>query len=503
MKKVLIFSAGGQGYQEGLQLNEAIEQYKKGNEVTFLSCDESVGACNDNKNFNPTRCLLCKYYQKLNRKKYLPKGIKLLSIKDFVTDDIIEISKRKFHYTDIETLRNIKFHGVDIGLGTISSYISFTRNLDPSIDEESHQYFDKLMSSEVLITLVLERILKEEQYDLIIFHNGRFAIFKPFLNIAQNNQIEYICTEAYLDAKGNITKNYFYNDIPHNLKPYKDKFYEAWKNAEDSGIDRVSIGKSFFERRRNAQGTGDKIYTAGQNKTVFVENWDESKENIVIFNSSEDEFYAVSGDFEKGKVFKSQLEGIKKILEHYSNDSTKHFYLRVHPNLIPVKYSYHTDLYSLSYPNLTVIPANSAVSSYSLLDKADKVITFGSTMGIEATYAHKPSICIGPSFYEMLNVAYHPKSAAEVWKYIDCRELKDKYNEQVLIYGYFFMAIYDSIIHNNLENLDGRRLSIDFFGKKHLVYAYEKMFGSNRLFLLSRFLVNHFTKGELPRQERN
>lgn len=57
------------------------------------------------------------------------------------------------------------------------------------------------------------------------------------------------------------------------------------------------------------------------------------KENIVIFNSSEDEFSAIGGKFESIKLFNSQIEGIKAIVDHYSGDSSKHFYLRIHPNL--------------------------------------------------------------------------------------------------------------------------------------------------------------------------
>lgn len=503
MKKVLIFCAGGQGYQEGLQLEEAIEQHKQGNEVTFLSCDESIGGCNDNKCFNSTRCKVCKVLQKIKRNKYLPTGIKQISFNNLITEEMKSTALKKFPYEDIETLRQIKFHGVDIGLGAISSYITFTRNLDPKIDDNSRRYFDKFLSSQVLMTLALEKLIDKEKFDLIILHNGRFAIYKPVLNLAQNLKIEYICTEAYLDSKGRITKNYFYNDIPHNLKPYEEKFLEAWQNANKDGIDREKIGKSFFDRRRNAQGTGDKIYTKDQDKDQFVEDWDENKENIVIFNSSENEFYAVSGDFAKGKVFPSQLTGIRSIVEHYKDDKSKHFYLRVHPNLIPVKYAYHLDLYKLDYPNLTVIPADSPISSYALLDKADKVITFGSTMGIEATYARKPSICIGPSFYEMLDVAYHPKSFEGIWSLLDDKKLAHKYSANVLIYGYFFMAIYNSIICDNLKYVNGKRLTYSLFGKKRFVYSYEKVLGSNKLYLMIRFLLNKFTTNQIPITEKD
>lgn len=501
MKKVLVFCAGGQGAQEALQLEEAIAQHNQGNDVTFLFCDESIGGCNDNRNFNKNRCKVCKYFQKSHRNKYLPKEIKQISIKSLITEDIKKKADIKFHYNDVNALRQITFHGIEIGLGALSSYISFTRNLKPLIDKDTREYFDHVLKSQVILTLVIEQLNMGERFDLFILFNGRYSIVKPFLNFAQNNKIDYICTETYFDVEGYINKDYYYNNIPHNIEPRIEKYFYAWNEAKERNLDRELIGKSFFERRRNAESTGDKVYTKNQTKDAFVNDWDESKENIVIFNSSEDEFCAISSDYDKRKVFPNQIEGIKTILEHYKEDTTKHFYLRVHPNLINVKYSYHLDLYRLHYPNLTVIPANSPISSYSLLDKADKVITFGSTMGIEATYARKPSISIGPTFYELLDVVYHPKSLDQIWEYIDNATLKDKYNINVLVFGYYYMATYKSLITNHLKYIEGRKVSFQLLGKKRVFYAYEKLFGSNYLYFLASFFIHRYLGGEPPSKE--
>ena len=91
------------------------------------------------------------------------------------------------------------------------------------------------------------------------------------------------------------------------------------------------------------------------------EGWKDDVENIVIFNSSEDEFAAVSKEFDDAAFFPSQIEGIKSIIEHYKHDKTKHFTLRVHPNLKKVSYKYHLDLYNLNYSNLTVVRSDSPI----------------------------------------------------------------------------------------------------------------------------------------------
>jgi hypothetical protein len=81
--------------------------------------------------------------------------------------------------------------------------------------------------------------------------------------------------------------------------------------------------------------------------------------------------------------------------------------MRIHPNLIK------SDIEcarwnALQSPCLTTIRAADPIDSYALLASADIVVTSGSTIGIEATYAGKPSILLGPTFYATMQVTYEP-----------------------------------------------------------------------------------------------
>jgi hypothetical protein len=53
------------------------------------------------------------------------------------------------------------------------------------------------------------------------------------------------------------------------------------------------------------------------------------------------------------------------------------------------------------------------------LDACEKVVVFGSTVGIEATYSRKPSILCGAAYYASLDAAYRPASHDEVITLID------------------------------------------------------------------------------------
>ncbi len=497
MANVLVYATGRQGSQELLALDKAIDECRSNNIVYFLHCDSSIAICNDNITGDKRTCRTCCFFQRIYRKRYLPPNIHILSVKDFITPDIIKQSNTSFHYNNSEEYRNITFHGVEIGTGAMSTYIYKTRNMNPLISVKSKPYFDKLLAMQVKLTLVIERIYLEKKIDKFIFHNGRFAQYKPFLNFCEINNISYICTESARDNNGNIYRDDYINCVPHCLEMVAVKILDCWNNSTLSNKEKERIGKSFFERKRDSQETGDSVYTILQKKGEILDDWNQSKENIVIFNSSEDEFCSISKEFDKKKFFPSQLDGIITIMEKYKNDDNKHFYLRIHPNLSKIKYKYHTKLLELDYPNLTVIPGDSVIDSYTLVDCSSKVIVFGSTIGIEAVYAHKAVINLGPSTYDCLDVAYKPDSLSELFNYIEDRQLPTKYNDNVLKFGFYIMSYFNGLHHNDkCKNISGNCISYKIFSKEIKQLSHEKILGSHILqyaiWVLNKGLCRYF-----------
>jgi hypothetical protein len=69
--------------------------------------------------------------------------------------------------------------------------------------------------------------------------------------------------------------------------------------------------------------------------------------------------------------------------------------------------------------NSKVISADSNSSSYYLLDNSRGVITFGSTIGLEAAFSKKPSLLLADSGYDELEVCDKPKNWNEVFMFIN------------------------------------------------------------------------------------
>jgi hypothetical protein len=251
------------------------------------------------------------------------------------------------------------------------------------------------------------------------------------------------------------------------------KNWEDGKKIEDA----EKYAREFYERRRAGKTAGDVVYTKLQKKGALPVNWDEGKENIVIFNSSEDEFCAVSKQFDSYLLFESQYEALKTIFEHYKDDESKHFYVRVHPNLKNVPFKSHLALYELKYDNVTFIRPESSISSYDLLDHSSKVIIFNSTMGAEAAYWRKPVIALAYFYYSAIDAVYTPNNVSELWTLIDTPNLKDKYNHDVLLFGYFlYRKNYPEI-----KYVDYRVNDFSFFGRR--------VFGASTLKILNSYKI--------------
>ncbi|MBK8505403.1 MAG: hypothetical protein IPL46_26310 [Saprospiraceae bacterium] len=162
---------------------------------------------------------------------------------------------------------------------------------------------------------------------------------------------------------------------------------------------------------------------------------DPNKINIAIFNSSEDELKAITEW--QTPLFNNQNDAIGELLKMFIKEPEFHFYLRVHPNLGKLDNIQIEGIREMSYPNLTVIQPHDPVDTYQMMKACNKVITFGSTTGIEATYWEAPSVLLGKSFYMLQDCVYLPNSFETLFDLIKNKNLAPKPKSSTLRYGYY------------------------------------------------------------------
>jgi hypothetical protein len=244
--------------------------------------------------------------------------------------------------------------------------------------------------------------------------------------------------QCYTHERGSDLPYYalFENAMPHDLALAEREIRRAWSEA-DGDPRRLEIAEKFFHDRAGGKTHSWYPLTASQRLGLLPSGWSPEKKNIAIFNSSDDEFAAIGDDY-INPVYASQQDALERLIGSLSSGAHDiHVYLRIHPNLKGIDNYQTRRLATLKADFLTIIPADDPVSTYTLLKEADKVLTFGSTVGIEAAYWGTPSILAGQTVYRNLGGTYNPRNHEEVMALLR-DNLPPKDRTPALMFGYYF-----------------------------------------------------------------
>lgn len=370
-------------------------------------------------------------------KKCVDKCSEIADLIGLDKDHIIDIRNYKVQkfpvFKTIDELIHFDIDGYNLGLSSASTIMTITRDYKFNLKKYKN-HVNKILEEEFIILENVKALFTKYKFDEIHVFTGRTPVTYPFISYAQKNKIPFVVYEA--GAKSNklrIDKN----TTPHDFYNLKNCIRKAWDTA---GKDRELIAQKWFDERRAGKFQAIESFTKDQIKNLLPSNWDESKENIAFFNSSIDEIYAF--DSWKQPFFDTDTDVINAILEHYKNDTSKHFYLRVHPNLTNAKKNQTTQIKEIEnlkrkYKNLTVIEPDDKIDSYALVDAASKVVTCGSSVGCEATYWGNISILFGKTQYENDGCTYNANSFEELYELLDRKDLLPKPKETTYPYGYY------------------------------------------------------------------
>lgn len=463
---------------------EKVLRDKNVENVYFISCDGSLKPCHTNRNGLQSICKQCKFSRDTGLNNFRSKKLKRIYLPKHNNKKDLS-----FSYSNTGEIKQIDYRGAKIGYGAFSSYITYTRNLEPKIDADFKTYFDTILRNQVMVTDFMLNIIDKYQIEKSYFFNGRTSYTRPIYDICLNKNIEFISLELIRKTNSEYRINEFPNCLPHDIDYHHQRMENTWKKSDFSVEEKLKIGSRFFENRRAGILTRDrKVYTSDQKSNVLPENFDVAKKNIVIFNSSEDEFAAIGDIFEKKAFFKTQEEGIKWICKLFLDKNDYHIYLKIHPNLKEIRYDYAVRLLLLGdeFKNLTVVAGDSIVSTYALMNKAEKVVVFGSSTGVEANYWRKPVINLNGSFYYYLDVAYQPTDKEELKNLLFEKNLQPNPKIESIKYG-FYMINFKSYT-NALKRPIVRQRFLGF--NVGLGLPYYKILGSKIIFnLLNSFYL--------------
>ena len=437
-KKVLFYSTNSLGILHLGEELELLQNYTDENaEIHVIKCSGGLGSCYINSTHNIFGCAMCvssrdTFHRKFNIKKSH-------EIKQF--DQQVDIPLFK----DLDQLLDFTYKNIPIGRGVASSAISLFKEYDINENHSRQQQLIKeLMKTSINVTESFFELFENERFDEFVLFNGRFAELYPAMEIAKLKGIPF-----YTYERGATESRYqfFKNELPHSIKRRTEYMNELWKS---SGPEKEEVAINWFESQVNSAEGFSKQFTAHQVVGKLPTEFDENKTNVAIFTSSDHETKVI--EEWKFAAYKHQNQAIIKMVEHFKNNKDIHFYLRVHPHLRGVDSIQTREINNFKAENLTIVDSHSDVGTYTLMKKADKVISFGSTTGIEATYLGLVSIMFGRSLYENIDATYCPKTYEELFSLITDKSLKPKSKQNTLRFAFYRARYGFEHIHYTFKN---------------------------------------------------
>ncbi len=430
---VLVFSPYG-GFTTFLATDlEIIEQHlAAGDQVSAVVCDYDLESCDYNEQHLLQNCLKCIGRRQSGYRQLSP-GLEEVRLADLLrSEDRSRIARLDEELSTVSELESLVLDNFDIGYAVLSSIITLRRNPDIDISVEALT-IGRMARAAAFVYLGFLNLLRDQSPDRVYLFNGRMAPMRAALRACEREGIPVYVSEVGCDENHySLTENAF----PHNIECREKDIQQLWKDSPHTYEERIKIASEWFEARA-CPSVDKNRFIKNQQAGKLPEGWDDSVHNVACFTSSSDEFAAIGKEWEN-PLFEDQEQGLKWILKQTASCAGDlHIYVRMHPNQKGVTNEETRQLRELSGPHFTIIPPESSISSYTLPQAADTVLTFGSSIGIESVYWGTASVLAGNCFYRNLKATYNPGTVDELPDLLS-RELEPKDREPALLYGYYF-----------------------------------------------------------------
>ena len=329
----------------------------------------------------------------------------------------------------VDELRRLSYKGAHLGLGVASSLVSYTEQSSPDI-ARSRKLVERYLLASALVFEAAHYLIKQWRPRSILVFNGRFACSKPITEAARQLGVGCLFYE-----RGATFQHYSIQHRPIHDRSYRRECIAvAWDNAP---VGRENIGRSFFTRRRRGDGIGWVSYTGNQTSGLVPPR--RRTRRLVYFASSDYEFAEVD-DTIRHTCCSSQSDAIERLVEWTRSHADTELIIRLHPRMHRISRRERRFWRQLNSANVFVDAPLSETDSYALAESADVVLTYGSTMGVEAAFLGKTVIALCDCDYTGFDCVYEPATVGELSDLLGQTQLPPKASERCLPFGYYFLT---------------------------------------------------------------
>jgi hypothetical protein len=304
---------------------------------------------------------------------------------------------------DVRALSYRDFH--DIGWSAISSVVTAAKNSRLEIDRSRALLRDYCQAAIMVYEKTIS-LLEDTQASEVLVFNGRFATTRAALRAAQAMGVPWRIHER----GGDKSRFRLSDHLPHDLDRVQEQIRAEWRPGH------AEAGHEFFRARRARMEQGWHSFTKGQEHGRLPAQMQEG-DWVSFFTSSEDEMASI-GDALTNRRFPTQGAAIATLAAAVAQVPGLRLCVRVHPHLALKSSQEKRSWREFQLPGVLVLGPADPTDTYALIERSHVVATYGSSVGIEATYWGRPSLLFARSYYDRLGVATQAESLEQVQSFL-------------------------------------------------------------------------------------
>lgn len=372
------------------------------------------------------------YDYKIKKIEELLRKKKISCILPFELDE--NIKKKTYDwsnkYKEKNKLEKYFYKSANLGIGVKSSMISIFKNENfvKNID-----LIKKSLNSSAIIYERTKVIIENYNPNILVTFNNRFSLSKPIIEAAN-----YYDIPVWRHERGSNFNKYeiFKGKDVHDLDERSKNIFSLWncKNKKKDLIAKKYFLDNAIGKQKDYMGIN---FFKKKNKKIKIPK---NKKIISFFCSTDYEFKAVSADFTnfiKNKKWIEQEEAIKSAIRVVKKIPNAILYIKDHPNYSKGESHNPWEKYQIK-SKVIYFNRNENLNSFDLLKKSDVVLTYGSTMAVDALFNGKPSISFRKHFFSGSNLLLEPKDDKQLLKMIQNSKKYKKINQRKCYpFGYY------------------------------------------------------------------
>jgi len=439
--KVLIAtSTGGHPWATAVESLLGVALTLRGASVHFLLCDQFLPAClesnrsgfGDTEEFvlhGPQKSYCTRCFQEGTR-LYRPLGLPIHLYSELVSDDELEQAKVLAESVPAEQIPHYRIRGLAVGEHALAGALRYFARGSLTDEPFGEDILRRYFHASILTTYALQRLLSESQFEVACFHHGLYVPQGIIGEVARRQNVRVV---NWIMSYRKQTFIFSHGDTYHHTlmsEPVGEWEDIPWNDELET------ILLDYLRSRWN--GTMDWIRFTDRSEANFdiissELRVDRNKPMIGLLTN-------VVWDAQlhyPANAFPNMLDWLIRTIQYFSERQDLQLVVRVHPAEVkgahPSRQPVISEIrkaFPFLPPNVFIIPPESEISTYAMMEHCDSVIIYGTKTGVELASMGIPVIVAGEAWVRNKGITIDAQSPKEYFEILSKLPLNRRMDEE-------------------------------------------------------------------------